>query len=142
MLSQETLAAITATMMSIPEDEVLTPRQPIDIDVQECVETKGVAMMDREQLEAAGLDFAGVEQMDNLAEAYSHYGLRWERACGRSPEELADAREKLVEAQGWTRTLNHWFTYAYRNDKAATAEVREIRSLICWSIPSRYRDTS
>lgn len=88
MLSEQKIAELKPQLMALEKNELLTPRQPVDIDVQECIDTRTFAMDDRAQLEAAGLDFSMVEKMDILARTYTHYAIAWEQASGIDPEAL------------------------------------------------------
>lgn len=127
MTSKEAYEQFKEQFISIPSDEIKTPKHSIDDTVAEYTRLGKRAVLDREALIAKGLD---PNLIDTLEDKTAAFGWAETNVVARIEKEKG-AQEvwKTNSPEGFRlqRILAHDFAFAYRNEPGLKARVDKIR---------------
>lgn len=108
-------------------DNVKDPTMPVDVYLQEAENLSHWVQQDREKLEAAGLNWELVTQLNIRATVLRHAQGIWNKELNSRKEAEQQWKEKSPLAYDLRDTILHTFHYAYRNSPALKDQVQRIQ---------------
>ncbi|MFA8433061.1 MAG: hypothetical protein ACEPOZ_00960 [Marinifilaceae bacterium] len=101
-------------MQAIPKENIVRPRIPVPIYVQEATDLHRWGLKDREQLLALGLEAEIFDSLPSRIGALIHAQTVWKEQEKTSNQELQRLQQMLAEAKEVEKELHHYFQFAFR----------------------------